>query len=227
MLVREMPEAERPTARMQRLGVEVLSNAELIQVAAMLPNLDAAHALAARFGFLTNMADAPLSELEGPGIGKATASAIKAAIELGRRASLEATARTLNSSITSPGDAARYLYQIPELARGDQEHLVVMLLNTRNKPIGHKIVYRGNVHASIVRGAEVFREALRVNAPAIIICHNHPSGDPSPSTEDVSLTVTLVEAGKLLDIEVVDHIVIGSNVGGHFVSMKERGLGSL
>ncbi len=105
----------------------------------------------------------------------------------------------------------------------EQEHLRVMLLNTKNQVLGISQVYIGNVNTSVVRAAEVFRPAIRQNCPSIIVVHNHPSGDPTPSPEDVAVTQQLVEAGKLLDIEMLDHIVIGS--GNRFVSLKERGLG--
>ena len=110
-----------------------------------------------------------------------------------------------------------------EMSFLEQEHLRVMLLNTKNQVLGISQVYIGNVNTSVVRAAEVFRPAIRQNCPSIIVVHNHPSGDPTPSPEDVAVTQQLVEAGKLLDIEMLDHIVIGS--GNRFVSLKERGLG--
>ncbi len=110
-----------------------------------------------------------------------------------------------------------------EMSFLEQEHLRVMLLNTKNQVLGISQVYIGNVNTSVVRAAEVFRPAIRQNCPSIIVVHNHPSGDPTPSPEDVAVTQQLVEAGKLLDIEMLDHIVIGS--GNRFVSREERGLG--
>ena len=107
----------------------------------------------------------------------------------------------------------------------DQEHFRVLLLNTRNQVTGVSEVYKGNISATVLRAGEVFQEAVRSNSPAIILVHNHPSGDPTPSEEDVVVTQQLVEAGKLLDIEVLDHIVIGTADYGRFVSLKERGLG--
>jgi DNA repair protein RadC len=104
----------------------------------------------------------------------------------------------------------------------EQEHLRVMLLDTRNRLMRIVEVYRGSLNSSLVRIGEVLRDAVRSNAAAVIVVHNHPSGDPTPSPEDVSLTRSIVEAGKILDIEVLDHLVIGKN---RFVSLKARGLG--
>jgi DNA repair protein RadC len=110
-----------------------------------------------------------------------------------------------------------------ELSALDQEYLYVIHLDTRNRVIGSpREVYHGSLNTSLIRVAEVFSEAVKVNAAGIIVVHNHPSGDPSPSPEDVAVTRALVEAGKLLDIDVLDHLVIGQH---RFVSLKERGLG--
>ena len=105
----------------------------------------------------------------------------------------------------------------------DQEHLRVLLLNTKNEVLGTHEIYVGNVNSSVIRPAEVLRPAVRENAPSIIVVHNHPSGDPTPSSEDVSVTRDLVLAGKLLGIGVLDHVVIGS--GNRYVSLNEKGLG--
>ena len=109
----------------------------------------------------------------------------------------------------------------PELSALAQEQLRVLLLNTRNQVVGQRTVYQGTVNSSAVRPAEVLRAAVIENAPSIVVSHNHPSGNPTPSPEDVSVTRDLVAAGKLLDIEVMDHIVIGK---GRFVSLKEKKL---
>ena len=112
------------------------------------------------------------------------------------------------------------MYQLSAL---DQEYLYVILLDTRNRLIGQpREVYHGSLNTSLIRVGEVFREAIKANAAGMIVVHNHPSGDPSPSPEDVAVTRTLVEAGKLLDIDLLDHLVIGRH---RFVSLKERGLG--
>ena len=120
--------------------------------------------------------------------------------------------------ISCPEDVRRLLG--PEMAPLAQEQLRVLLLNTRNQVMGQRVIYQGNVSSAIVRTAEVFRPAVMEAVPGIIVSHNHPSGDPTPSPEDAALTRELVQAGKLLDIELLDHVVIG---GERFVSLKERG----
>ena len=122
-------------------------------------------------------------------------------------------------SINCPEDVRRLLG--PEMSGLAQEQLRVLLLNTKNQVVGQRIIYQGNVSSAIVRNAEVFRPAVIEAVPTIIVSHNHPSQDPTPSPEDAALTRELVQAGKLLDIELLDHIVIG---GERFVSLKERGL---
>ncbi len=122
--------------------------------------------------------------------------------------------------ISCPQDVFNLLS--PEMEALAQEQLRVLLLNTRNRVVAQRVIYQGTVNSSAVRPAEVLRPAVVENAPSIIIAHNHPSGDPTPSPEDVTVTRDLVQAGKLLDIEVLDHIVIGA---GRFVSLKEKGQG--
>ena len=122
-------------------------------------------------------------------------------------------------SINCPEDVRRLLG--PEMSALAQEQLRVLLLNTRNQVVGQRVIYQGNINSTIVRPAEVFRPAVIEAVPGIIISHNHPSGDPTPSPEDAAITRDLVQAGKLLGIELLDHVVIG---GERFVSLKERGL---
>jgi DNA repair protein RadC len=141
-----------------------------------------------------------------------------AAIELGRRISIASPED--RPRIQSPEDAANLL--LYEMGSLEQEHLRVLLLNTRNECMQSVDVYRGSLNSSLIRIGEVFREAIRQNSAAIIVAHNHPSGDPTPSPEDIAVTRALVEAGKLVDIEVLDHLVIGQN---RFVSLKAKGLG--
>ena len=121
--------------------------------------------------------------------------------------------------ISCPDDVRRLLG--PEMAPLAQEQLRVLLLDTKNHVVGQRVIYQGNVSSAIVRTAEVFRPAVMEAVPSIIVSHNHPSQDPTPSPEDAALTRELVQAGKLLDIELLDHVVIG---GERFVSLKERGL---
>lgn len=152
------------------------------------------------------------------GIGAAKAAQIKAAIELGRRLTLESP--EARPTINSPADAAALVQY--EMSALEQEHLRVLLLDTRNHVLDVVEVYRGSVNTAQVRVGEVFKAAIRRNAAALIVVHNHPSGDPTPSPDDVAVTRAFVQAGKLMDVDVLDHLIIGL---GKYVSMKERGLG--
>ncbi len=120
--------------------------------------------------------------------------------------------------INSPQDVANLL--LAEMSVLDQEHLRILLLNTRNEVLGLQEIYVGNVNSSVVRAAEVFRPAVQANAPSIIVVHNHPPGDPAPSSQDMDITNELISAGKLQGIELLDHVVLGS--GNRFVSKNER-----
>lgn len=167
------------------------------------------------------IANAPTLELacNVKGISQTLAVRIKAAVEFGRRVLSDHPDEA--PTISSPADAASLL--LPLLQDREQEYLYVLLLNTRNRLIGHPVeVYHGSLNSSLIRTGEVFREAIRLNAAGIIVAHNHPSSDPSPSPEDVAVTRALIEAGKLLDIDLLDHLVCGHQ---RFVSLKERGLG--
>jgi DNA repair protein RadC len=152
------------------------------------------------------------------GIGAAKAAQIKAAIELGRRLSVVAPEE--RPTIHSPADAAALVMY--EMSALEQEELRVLLLDIRNRVLDVVKVYRGSLDSSQVRVGELFKAAIRRNAAAVIVVHNHPSGDPSPSPDDIALTRAIVQAGKLLDVEVLDHLVIGQ---GRYISLKERGLG--
>ncbi|MEX0785651.1 MAG: DNA repair protein RadC, partial [Dehalococcoidia bacterium] len=142
---------------------------------------------------------------------------LKVALELGKR--LVATQPQERAVIRDPDDVANMLQG--EMGLLDHEQMRVLLLNTRNQVLGSSEVYRGSVHTAVVRIGELFREALRHNAPAIILVHNHPSGDPAPSPDDVAMTKQAIEAGALLDIDVLDHIVLAQ---GRFESMKQKKL---
>jgi len=147
----------------------------------------------------------------------AKAAQIKAALELGYRKEKEAVEQ---EKIQSPEQAAQLI--LYEMSALDQEELWVILLNTRNHVQLIETIYRGSLNSSQVRVGELFKSAVRRNAASIIVAHNHPSGDPTPSPDDIAVTKAIVEAGKLLDVDVLDHLVIGS---GKFVSLKQRGLG--
>jgi DNA repair protein RadC len=177
------------------------------------------HRLLQEMGGLAGIHRADFDEVcKQHGIGTAKAAQIKAAIELGRRLQVESPDD--RPAIHSPADgAALLLYEMSAL---EQEELRTVLLDVRNRVIEIVTLYRGSVSSSQVRVGELFKAAVRRNASNIIIVHNHPSGDPTPSPDDVALTRAIVQAGKLLDIDVLDHLVIGR---GRWVSLKERGLG--
>ncbi|HEX2033055.1 MAG TPA: DNA repair protein RadC [Chloroflexota bacterium] len=228
-----MPSSERPRERLARFGPEYLTTAELLAIiwrtgtsgAVRESALEIATRALARFDGLAGIARASSAELEAvTGVGPVKAIEVRAALELGRRlTALEPAQRPV---IHSPGDVYRLVAS--EMALLDQEHLRVVLLNTKNQVLAVREVYRGTLNSSSVRIAELFRDAVRENCASIIIVHNHPSGDPTPSPEDVRVTAEAVNAGQLLDIEVLDHVIIGNGGGGgQFVSLKERRLGFL
>ena len=222
--ISDLNESDRPRERLAMLGPQALTNAELIAILLRVgvPGENAVEVgqrLLKKFGGLTGLHRAPVKDLiDQHGIGEAKAAQIKAAIELGRRLSLEAPEE--RPSINSPSDAAAILQY--EMSALEQEHLRVILLDRRNRVLETVEVYKGSVNSSQVRVGELFKDAVKSNASAIVIAHNHPSGDPTPSPDDVAVTRAIVQAGKLLDVDVLDHIVIGQ---GRWVSLKERGLG--
>jgi DNA repair protein RadC len=222
--ITDLATSERPRERLAALGAEALSNSELVAILLRsgiegLNAVQLAQRVLSEAGDLAGLHRTPYEELCGwRGIGPAKAAQLKAAVELGRR--FAAATYKEQPIIQSPDDAANIL--LYEMGALEQEHLRVLLLDTRNKLIRVSEVYRGSLNASLIRMGEVFRDAVRYNAAAVIVVHNHPSGDPTPSPEDVRVTKGMVEAGKLLDIEVLDHIVIGKN---KFISLKSKGMG--
>ena len=222
--IHDMPTGERPRERLQHYGAEALSTAELMAILLRTGSrgenvLDLATRLLIEFDGLGGLARASFSELSAvKGVGQAKAAQLKAGLEIGRR--LLVAAPHERPQITSPADADNLL--MLEMAHLEQEHLRVLLLDTKNRVQASPTIYKGNVNTSVIRIAELFREAIRHNSTAMIAVHNHPSGDPTPSPEDVQVTRHIVEAGNLLDIEVLDHLIIGQ---GRYVSLKERGLG--
>jgi DNA repair protein RadC len=173
-------------------------------ITAIVGDPETARVILSKYPTILEMAGAHAQELqELPGIGQATATRFKAAFELGRRLSIATPKDRI--VVRSPADAANRL--ISEMGMLEQEELRVILLDTRNNLIATQTVYKGSLNASIIRTAEVFREAIRRNAAAIIVAHNHPSGDPNPSPDDISVTRDIISAGELLDIEVLDHCI--------------------
>ena len=220
----DLDESERPRERLANLGPQTLSDAELLAILLRVgvqgaSAIDVGKSLLDELGGLAGIHRATFDEVvRVHGVGTAKAAQIKAAIELGRRLSLVNPEDRV--SVHSPGDAANLvLYEMGAL---EQEELRIVLLDTRNRVLRIVPVYRGSINSSQVRVGELFTPAVRSNAASIIVIHNHPSGDPTPSPEDVSITRSIVQAGKLLDIDVLDHLIIGR---GRWVSLKERGLG--
>jgi len=208
---------ETPTLRICTMGANAASSLELL--GAILGNADTALAVFNQFPTLAAMVKASVHEIECvAGVGPSSAARIKAALELGRRVLNDAIDE--RPQIRAPADAANLL--MAEMSLLEQEHFKVLLLDTRNRVLAAVTVYIGSLNSSLIRIGEIFREAIRQNAAAIIVAHNHPSGDPAPSPEDVAVTRNIISAGKLLDIECLDHLVIGQQ---RFVSLKERGLG--
>ena len=223
-LIRDLPTGERPRERLIRAGEGALSTSELLAIILRTGTggesvLDMASRLLSCYGGLAGLARASFAELEAErGMGEAKTSQLKAAIELGRRMLLSSPEDRF--LVRSPSDVAQLL--MSEMAHLQQEHFQVLYLDTRNRLLGSETVYVGSLNASHIRVAEVFRDAVKRNCAAIIVAHNHPSGDPTPSPEDVEVTRQLVAAGNLLDIEVLDHLIIGQQ---RCVSLRERGLG--
>jgi DNA repair protein RadC len=221
--IREIPAAERPRERLALRGAGGLSAAELIGLiwgsgSRGRSAIDLAEDALGRFDGLTGLARATELELEDlPGIGAARAAQLTAAFELGRR--LLADWPSGRWSIRSPRDVADRL--ILQMGRLEREELRIVLLNTKNVVLRVQTVYQGNVSSSLVRVGELFRDAVRLNATSLILVHNHPSGDPTPSPDDLHLTAEALAAGRLLDIDVLDHLIVGHDA---WVSLRDRGV---
>jgi DNA repair protein RadC len=221
--IHDLPVTERPRERLSQLGVEALSTQEII--ALILGRGTAgesvtvlAQKLLSTFGNIKNMAAASVEELvKIKGIGPAKAAQIKAAFEIGKR--LETSAEELNPQITTPESVIKQIQ--PSLKGKKKEHFVLLSLDTRNHLINKQTISIGSLDSSIVHPREVFKEALIASAASVIFIHNHPSGDPSPSEDDITLTKRLAESGKILGIAVLDHIIICDNA---YISMKARNL---
>ncbi|MFN2195223.1 MAG: RadC family protein [Anaerolineales bacterium] len=222
--IMDIQESDRPRERLARLGAESLSSAELLAILLRVGRkgenaVQMGHRLLQDFGGLAGLHRASFDEVcARKGVGPAKAAQLKAAVELGKRINSQVPEE--RPAIQSPQDAASLvLYEMGAL---EQEELRVILLDTRHHVLRVEPIYRGSVNSSQIRVGELFKAAVRVNATALIVVHNHPSGDPTPSPDDVAVTKAIVQAGKMLDVEVLDHLVIGY---GKFVSLKERGLG--
>lgn len=223
IMVRDVPAEERPRERLIKHGSEQCSNQELLAILLRTGTkeesvLQLATRVLTAFEGISQLRGASIEELcHVKGIGPTKAVQLLAAIELGRRAVLER--RSELTSIRSPKDGADYVME--DLRHLSQEHFMALYLNTKNQVIHKQTLFIGSLNASIVHPREVFKEALRRSAASILCFHNHPSGDPTPSREDIEVTKRLVDCGQMLGIEVLDHIIIGDK---KFVSLKEKGI---
>lgn len=221
-MIRDVPNWERPRERLLKEGAQSLSNQELIAIILGTGTkqesvIFLAQRILHHFYGLRLLKEATVEELKKiKGIGDTKAVQLLAALELGSRVhKLRNEERIV---IRSPEDVSRFMME--ELRFLTQEHFVALYLNSKNHVLQKKTVFIGSLNASIVHPREVFKEALRHSAASIICLHNHPSGDPTPSKEDIEVTKRLVESGKIIGIELLDHIIIGDQ---KFVSLKEKG----
>lgn len=222
LMLREVPNEDRPRERMLQLGAAALSHAELLAILLRTGTvsesaLHLANRILSESGGLRSLVDMSKDQLtQIKGIGDAKALQIQAGIELGRRLSKSSYEERV--TIRSPKDIANLMSE--ELRYLQKEHFVVLFLNTKNHVLAQETLSMGSLNASIVHPREVFRAAIKRSSASIICVHNHPSGDPTPSPEDISLTGRLVEAGAIIGIEVLDHVIIGDQ---RFISLKEQG----
>lgn len=224
--IKDMPESMRPREKLMLKGETALSEVELLAIVLgggtrKINALDLAMRILGRHKSLRQLREASLEELmEIKGVGPAKAAGIKAALELGRRAAIDAPTKTY---IKSPEDAinAAAGVNMEEMRYFDREHFRVMYLDRKGGLLVMEDISIGGLHSSIVHPREVFKTAVKKSAASMILVHNHPSGDPTPSREDIDITNRLIEAGKLMGIEVLDHVIIGDNT---YCSLKARGL---
>ncbi len=224
-MVKDLPVDDRPRERLIAYGPGILSNAELLAVLLGSGSKEkSAMQLAQeilsqhRESGVLALATMSVEELmEYKGIGSAKATLLAAAVELGKRLGLNPTAQ--KPVVRCPADAADYA--MPRLRFQQREHFAIILLNIKHHILSMPIISIGSLTASVVHPREVFKAAVQNSAAAMILVHNHPSGDPSPSREDLNITRQLMEAGKLMDIPVLDHIVLGDN---KYISLKEEGM---
>jgi DNA repair protein RadC len=221
--VRDLPAAERPRERLALRGSAGLSAAELIAIVwgtggGGRSAVELAEEALARHGGVAALGRAGVAELAAiPAVGPAKAARLAAAFELGRRSMADWPVGRW--TIRAPRDVADRL--MPDMGRLEREELRVLSLNAKNVVQRVSHVYVGNVSTSLVRIGELFRDAVRLDASGVVLVHNHPSGDPTPSPEDLHLTAEAIAAGRLLDLEVLDHVVIGHDA---WVSLRDRGV---
>ena len=222
ILLKDVHESVRPRERLLQQGAQSLSDAELLAIILRtgtrdLSALGLANHVMQQVEQLHALKHITVDELTAiKGIGEVKAIQVLSAIELGRR--LARKQHIEPYTIRSPGDAAAYL--MADMTSLLQEHFVALLLNVKNQILYQKTIFIGSLNSSIVHPRELFREAIKRSAASIIVCHNHPSGNPEPSPEDIEVTNRLQEAGYIIGIELVDHIIIGNH---NYVSLKEKG----
>lgn len=221
--IMDLPQNERPREKLLRYGAETLSNNELLAIILRTGSkqeniINLCGRIISECGGLNGLLNSSAEEFTKiKGIGSAKATQLLAIIEISKR--LRSFKSGEDYKITSPKDIAQYLME--EMRYLKKEYLKLIMLNTKNVIISIKDISIGNLNSSIVHPREVFYEAIKKCSASVVICHNHPSGDPTPSKEDINITTRLKECGKLLGIEVLDHIIIGN---GTYVSLKEKGM---
>ncbi|MBP2032989.1 DNA repair protein RadC [Clostridium algifaecis] len=221
--IKDLPENERPRERLFRYGSEALSNVELLAIllgsGTKNENIISLSSKIIRDnGGLNGVFNSSLEDFTKiNGIGKAKASKLLAMIELSKR--FKSFKDGDNYKISSPKDAAFLVMEEMKLLK--QEQLKVIMLNTKNIVINVKKVFVGSLNSSIVHPREVFNDAIKKSSASIIICHNHPSGDPTPSDEDIKVTIRIKECGEILGIQLIDHLIIGNGI---YISLKEKGI---
>ena len=220
----DMPEEERPIEKLLISGPEALTNAELLAVILRTGTrgeniISLSTRIICEFNGLDGLLQAGLDEITSiKGIKNIKASQIIAIGELVKRINTLNLVRA-GKNISSPTDIANILMK--EMVVLKQEVLKLIMLDTKNNIIGIKDVFKGSLNTSIVHPREIFKEALKKSSSSIIICHNHPSGDPTPSKEDINITIRLKECGKIIGINLLDHLIIGKN---QYISLKEKGI---
>jgi DNA repair protein RadC len=221
--IKEIPSGQRPRERLLQKGAAALSDAEVLAIILATgyedkTAIDLANSILIQFGGFPNLVNTTIEELSTiKGVGLAKSCQIKAALEIGKRIATFLPGDRI--TIRCPKDVERLLME--EMRFLEKEVFRVISLNTKNEVIGNDVVSIGSLNASIVHPRELFKECIRKNAASIILAHNHPSGNPEPSREDLMVTKRLIQGGKLLGIDVLDHIIFGQRV---FISMKEKGL---
>lgn len=221
--IRDIPVSERPVEKLIAFGAEALNNSELLAIILRCGVkgenvLSLSQRIISELNGLDNIINVSLSEVTSiKGIKKAKGAQILALAELFKRFSTLKT-NSDNIQVIKPSDIANLLER--EMHGIKQELLKLLVLDTKNKIIRVKEIFRGSLNSSIVHPREIFCEAIKCSGASIIICHNHPSGDPTPSKEDISITQRVKESGEIVGIKLLDHIIIGKN---NFVSLKEKG----